>query len=59
MNHWMIFLAVWMMFAFCVVLFIRGATVRETAPDRHAKAPAASSDRDAFALGRARSSSPD
>jgi hypothetical protein len=59
MNHWMIFLAVWMMFAFCVVLFIRGATVRETAPVRHAEAPAENDDGNTFALSRARSYRPD
>jgi hypothetical protein len=55
MNYWMIVVGIWMMFAFCVVLFIRGAQVRDPAIGRKAETPADSDGADAFALGRARS----
>jgi hypothetical protein len=44
-----------MMFAFCVVLFIRGAQVRDPVMGRKAESPADHDGTESFALGRARS----
>lgn len=53
--NWMIVLGIWMMVAFSVVLFVRGAQVREPGFERRADAD----DREAFALGRGRTLSLD
>ena len=55
MNYWMIVVGIWMMFAFCVVLFIRGAQVRDPVMGRKAESPADHDGTESFALGRARS----
>jgi hypothetical protein len=45
MNTWMMIAAIWAMFAFCVVLFVRGASPHtDRSDDMHDNASAAHAD---------------